>query len=96
MTKPEAYKFYQYLRKTNQYNKDKKVLFIKASTGVIIDAFTGKKFTYDYDYNDADINTFKIGGHTVITYKYKVNEDTILQFCSYDCYDYYRSLIDVY
>lgn len=40
LTKPEAYKFYQYLRKTNQYNKDKKVLFIKASTGVIIGAFT--------------------------------------------------------
>lgn len=31
-----------------------------------------------------------------IIYKYKVNENTILQFCSYDCYDYYRSLIDVY
>lgn len=31
-----------------------------------------------------------------IVYKYKVNQETILLFCCYDCYDYYKSLIDVY
>lgn len=69
-TKPEVYKFYQYLKKTKHYNKDEKVLFIKANTGVIIGAFTGKNFTYDYDYenvNNTDINIFNINGHTVIT-----------------------------
>lgn len=33
---------------------------------MIIGAFTGKNFTYDYDYNDS-INIFNINGHTVIT-----------------------------
>lgn len=70
LTKPEVYKFYQYLKRTKHYNNDEKVLFIKANTGVIIGAFTGKNFTYDYDYdavNNTDINIFNINGHTVIT-----------------------------
>lgn len=49
MTKPEAYQFYQFLKKNKHYDKDETVLFIKAKTGVIIGAFTGKKLTYDYD-----------------------------------------------
>lgn len=65
MTKPEDYKFYQYLKKAKHCNKNEKVLFIKSNTGVIIDAFTEKNFIYDYA--SADINIFKISGHTVIT-----------------------------
>lgn len=78
LTKPEAYQFYQFLKKNKHYNKEEIVLFIKAKTGVIIGAFTGKKLTYDYGnyYIDKGLlqevsglerfMIFHIGGHKII------------------------------
>lgn len=79
LTKPEAYQFYQFLKKNKHYDKDEIVLFIKTETGVIIGAFTGKKLTYDYDdyvgdgknvpREEKDLERFMIfnmGGHKII------------------------------
>lgn len=79
LTKPEAYQFYQFLKKNKHYDKEEIVLFIKAKTGVIIGAFTGRKLTYDYDDYVGDgkeslrkekglerFMIFNMGGHKII------------------------------